>query len=151
MITSSEDAKDSMFSIAQDAVESLFQVLSYVPEIRWQGVENNNAPLIDKMWVRVAKFETDEDKKYVSNANGNKILFNHIGILSIELFGPKTDITSYEYLDKCASIIKNSFRGKVSNIGIRFKKAKSIEVPNDNLWYKINVIIEYEYDEEGLI
>lgn len=150
MITSPEQARDDMFQMADNALTALSAILTYSPEIRWQGVEQDGQLDPNKLWARVTKLETDEDQRYVSNSS-NKRLFNHIGILSIELFGPKTNLTIYDSLDDCATSIRNAFRAKTSPLGVRYPKVKILEVPNDNLWYKINVIIEYDYDEEGTI
>lgn len=149
MITSPEQARDDMFHMADNAITALSAILTYEPEIRWQGVEKGEIPE-DKVWARVVKLETDEEQKYVSNS-GTTRLFTHIGILSIELFAPKSDLTSYDNLENCAPLIRNAFRAKTSPIGVRFTKSKIVEVPNDNVWYKQNIIIEYEYDEEGTI
>lgn len=150
MITSPEQARDDMFLMADTAITALSAILTYVPEIRWQGVENNNPLPASQLWARVTKLETDEDQKYVSNSVNTR-LFNHIGILSVELFGPKTVLTIYDDLQSCATNIRNAFRVKTSPNGVRYSKVRIIEVPNDNLWYKINVIIEYEYDEQGTV
>lgn len=149
MITSPEQARDDMFLMADTAITSLSTDLTFEPEIRWQGVEIAEEPS-SILWARVTKLETDEDQRYVSNST-NKRLFNHIGILSIELFGSKTDLTIYEKLHYSAIKVRNHFRAKVSPNGVRYSRTRIVEVPNDNLWYKLNVIIEYDYDEEGTV
>lgn len=152
MITSPEQARDEMFTMADAVVTgAISTLLTYEPEIRWQGVEKSTEPDPSKIWFRIGKYETDEDRKYVSTDGSNKRVYNHIGILSVELFGPSIDATSYGKLGECAELVRNAFRDKYSPNKVRFPKVKIIEVPNDNLWVKLNVIIEYNYDEEGTV
>lgn len=150
MITSPEQARDEMFTMVDTVVTgAITTLLTYEPDTRWQGVEKSTEPNVSRIWLRIGKYETDEDRRYVSNSDNSKGVFKHIGLLSIEIFGPLLDMTIYDKLNECGQLVRDAFRNKYSTNKIRFTKAKIIEVPNDNLWAKLNVIIEYEYDEFG--
>jgi hypothetical protein len=150
MILSPLEARDNMFQLVIDAIPAINALLAYDVDVRWQNVHNSNKLPVDKLWLRVLKQELNEERKYVSTADNKNRVYTHNGILSVEIFGPIGLQTSWDLMQSCGQLVRNKFRVS-SNSGIKFTNVRIVEVPNDNIWYKLNVIIDYEYDEHGVI
>jgi hypothetical protein len=150
MILSPLEARDNMFQMVNDILPTINALLTYNIDVRWQNVANSNKLPVDKLWLRVLKQELNEDRKYVSTADNTNRVYTHTGILSIEIFGPIGSQTSWDLMQSCGQLLRNKFRVP-SSIGIKFNNVRIVEVPNDSIWYKLNVIINYEYDEHGVI
>jgi hypothetical protein len=149
MILSPLEARDNMFELINYILPEINLHLTYTIEVRWQNVANVNKLPVDKLWLRVLKQELNEDRKYVSTADNTNRIYTHTGILSVEIFGPMGH-DCWDDMAVCGQIIRNKFRTP-SNLGIKFRNARIVEVPSDNIWHKLNVIVEYEYDEKGVI
>lgn len=146
MISTVQAATDDMFQMVQDVVNtSIKTYLGYSLDVRWQGVEKIEKPDIYKLWARVIKLENTDEKSYVSSANGSNF-YTHKGLLSVEFFGPVIDLTSWEKITYCADVMRKKFKS-TSPLGIQFKDARSIECPKEESWYKVNMIVDYSYDE----
>lgn len=149
------------FDAAVKEMEALFNtawqansgaVLGYVPAIEWHGKENDGKVDRSKAWVRFstqnvfdeqATLSACVDKPFVRRYNGSGLIF-------IQLFLPKTVANALIQGRKLAKVARNAYRGKKSNGGITFHNVRINDgLAPEELFYRINVVAEYDYDELG--
>lgn len=147
MITSYKQAVEEMFEFfyLKWIVDSL-TVLAYVPEIRVDGdgkVDNQDN---EKFWCRFSQqtvttyqstFRSDSPKRYTTH-----------GLIYIQIFCPKQQ-NSISAGRSLADIAKKIFQGHTTNDNIWFRNSRIRELDPEDLWYRFNVVSEYQYDEEG--
>ena len=155
-------AVDEMFGQFRAAwIAGSAAIVGYVPEVRWPGVEPKNPdgslkkPESDKYWARVSQQGVDDEQTSLSACvESNEIgatlpasRFTAIGLLFVQLFCPKTDPQGVELGRKLASLSQRAYRGKKTSGGVWFRNVRIIEVEDEELWHRFNVVAEYEYDE----
>lgn len=148
-MTNYEDAIDEMFGIFKTAWEAnSAAVASYIPEVRWPGVEEPTTPETSKFWVRVSQQTVDEEQS--SLRNGDFVQrYTADGVIFVQLFCPKSDAQSMTNGRKLAIIARNAFRGNATSGKVWFRNARINELPPEEKFYRFNVVAEYEYDEQG--
>ena len=147
MITSYKQAVEEMFEFfyLKWVVDSL-TVLTYVPEIRVDGdgqVDNQDN---EKFWCRFSQqtvttqqstFRSDTPKRYTTH-----------GLIYIQIFCPKQQ-NSISVGRSLADIAKKIFQGHTTSDNIWFRNSRIRELDPEDLWYRFNIVSEYQYDEEG--
>lgn len=144
-----EEAIDEIFGIFKTAwdAESAAAV-TYVPEVRWPGVEEPNKPDNSSFWVRVSQQTVLENQASLKNGeNGQR--YTTSGLVFIQLFCPKSDSESMTKGRRLAIIARDAFRGNSTSGNVWFRNAKINELPAEEYFYRFNVIVEYEYDENA--
>jgi hypothetical protein len=124
-------------------------VAGYVPEIHWQGVEKRGLPDANHTWLRFSQQTVDERQSTLSSdvfQFGEK-RYSIEGVLIIQIFAPKSEMRAWENCGKYAQIVKNMFRGQGTQNCIWFRNARIQELPQEELYYRMNVTVEYYYDE----
>lgn len=144
-----EDAIDEMFEAFNVAwLANSAAVASYVPEVRWPGVEEPETPDASKFWVRVSQQTVSEEQSTLRNDESVQ-RYTADGLLFVQLFCPKSDAESMAKGRKLAVIARNAFRGKTTSGKVWFRNARINEIPPEDKFYRFNVVTEYEYDENG--
>lgn len=126
-------------------------IVGYVPEIRWQNVQNRALPDGSKFWVRVSKDTVFERQATLSVCEGSpgQRKYTASGLVFVQLFMPKSNAQAYELGQQLAVVARNAFRGKTTPGNIWFRNVRINEINPEELYYRINVIAEFEYDEIG--
>lgn len=149
MTTSYVNAVDeifSLFNIAWSAEAPAIVGNGETPEIRWQGVEDENIPNFNKYWCRVSQ-QTVEEPQTSLAGNDGKRRYTTSGLIFVQLFCPKSDAQAMDKGRNLATVARNAFRGKTTSGKVWFRNARINELaPEDNA-YRFNIIAEYEYDE----
>lgn len=147
MSTTYENAVSEMFerfySVWQAGTTA---IVGYVPEVRWQGVENGQAPGYDKFWVRVSQQTVLEQQSTLRNPTCGQ-RFRTDGLLFIQLFCPKSDPSAMEFGRKLATLARNAFRGYTTASGVWFRNPRVSELESEERWVRLNVTVNYQYDE----
>lgn len=122
-------------------------VVGYVPEIRVEGVELPDEPDYSKFWCR---FSTQEVRSNQTTLKGDeKIRYRNYGLVFIQIFCPKSGVTSARDGRDLSDIGKKSYQGHSTSGKIWFRNTRVNGLTPENLWYRINVISEYQYDTQG--
>jgi hypothetical protein len=119
-------------------------IVGYVPEVRWQGVQERGLPDGSKFWVRVSAQSVQESQ--TTFAEVGKQRFTGTGLVFVQLFCPKSDSQCYDKGLKLAEVAKSAFRGKSAN-GVWFRNTTIRELPQEEVFERFNVIAEFEFDE----
>jgi hypothetical protein len=152
MITEYVDASDEINARFWSDWESKSpEAVGYVPEVRWQNVEEPNSIDGSKFWARVSLQTVFEEQSTLSNCEGApwQKRYTVSGIVFVQIFCPKSEARSSEQGKLLSKIARNSFRGKATDSKIWFRRARINELAPEDLFYRFNVIADFEYDELG--
>lgn len=142
-----------VYSQVNDEINALFlnawnaettAIVGYVPEIRWQNVQQRPIPDGSKFWVRVSKDTVFEQQRTLSPGFRK---YEATGLIFVQLFCPKSNHQAFELGQQLAVVARNAFRGKSTENCIWFRNVRINEIPPEELFYRINIIAEFEYDE----
>ena len=147
------------FPLAVDEILSEFAtawpasavIVGYQPEVAWPEIELPQKPNGDKFWARVSITPVDEPQTSLScdvKENGNR-RYTAAGLVFVQLFCPKVVDGAGDKGKKLAQFVKQIYRGKRTPGGIIFRNVRINKPPNEDTWYRFNVVAEYEYDEVG--
>ena len=118
----------SMFSAEWLANSMSVADINYVPEIRLEGLENPNKPDASKLWARFSWQILDESQNSLKNSNSVQ-LYSILGIVAIQIFGPRSDDQSFDKIMSLAKMTRNLFRGHSISDNIWFKPKISKQSP----------------------
>lgn len=123
----------------------------YVPEIEWQGRQPRNTPDGSKFWARVSMQTVFEEQTTLSTCEGKpgQKRYTASGLVFVQLFCPKSNTQAFEIGGKLAEVARNAFRGKSTPGKVWFRNARINELDPEELYYRFNVVTEFEYDELG--
>lgn len=126
-------------------------IVGYVPETRWWGIEEPTLPDGSKFWCRVSVQSANETQACFSSYDDtpNKKRYNCSGLVFVQIFCPKSNAKAAELGRSLAQIAKKAFRGKSTADGVWFRNVRINELAPENLFYRFNIIAEFEYDEIG--
>ena len=145
-----KEAIDQIYSVIRTNWNSgTTAIMGYVPPIYWPGVESPAIPDGSKYWAHVSNQTVIEGQTCVSAIDGvlNKRRYTTHGILFIQLFCPKSDTQSMQKGRALATLSRNGYRGMSTAGGVWFRNAKISELDAENVFNRLNVSVEYEYDE----
>lgn len=127
-------------------------IFGYVPEIEWYGKETASKVDRSKVWARFATENVFEQQATLSTCIDQPFSrrYNGSGLIFVQLFLPKTVANAVINGRKLAKVARNAFRGKKTESGVVFYNARiNDNMPPEELFYRINVVAEYDYDELG--
>ena len=139
----------ALFHVAWQA--SAASVVGYMPEVRWQGVQEREIPDGSKYWARLS-VQTISAKQATLSADCGKPgqkRFTAFGLVFVQLFCPKSDNQAFAKGQQLAEVARNTFRGKATASNIWFRNVRINELSPEKLWERFNIIAEFEYDEIG--
>lgn len=146
---------------AVDEMQTLFyeawransgEVLGYIPAVEWYGRESLGKADRAKVWARFSTQNVTEEQATISACVDEpfKRRYESSGLVFIQLFMPKSVDNAVISGRKLAKIARNAFRGKKTNGGVTFYNVRiNDDIPPEELFYRINVVAEYEFDEIG--
>lgn len=124
----------------------------YIPEIEWYGKEASSKVDRSKVWARFSSQNVFEEQATLSTCVDVPFQrrYNGSGLIFIQLFLPKTVANAVIQGRKLAKVARNAFRGKKTDGGVTFHNVRiNDNLPPEELFYRINVVAEYDYDELG--
>lgn len=149
MTTTYEEAKDEIYSQFFAAwVAGSAAIVGYVPEVRWQNLEEATKPDQSKYWARVSTQSVDEPQANLGADAEGKRRYTGLGLVFVQIFVPKTEGNDYKGA-KLAELARNAYRGKKTTGGVWFRNVRINNLEPEELFYRFNVVAEYEYDEIG--
>lgn len=149
-----EEAIDLIYATFKDAWDANASgVVGYVPEVRYEGVPEDDsdgkrhAPT-SKYWARLSVRNALEDNAGVGRASANGArLYQTVGTLSIEIYGPKQDNAAITKLRRLAMFTRSAYRGIASGDEVWYYEATIRERPSEERWHRIDVTAVYNYME----
>jgi len=116
--------------------------LGYLPEIRWQHVENKIIPDTNLHYLRVSNHIINE--KQVSLKGVNK-LYDTIGFITIQFYFSKATLVKGN--DRLlTTIARDAFR-KAASSDVWYRNSRVLPLPPEEDYYRADVISDYTYSE----
>lgn len=148
------------YDIAVEEMQTLFNtawqansgsVFGYIPAVEWYGREELGTADRAKVWARFSTDNVFEEQATLSTCTGAPFQrrYNGSGLIFVQLFLPKNVTNAVVLGRKLAKVARDAFRGKKTEGGVTFYNARINDVPPEELFYRFNVVIEYDYDELG--
>jgi hypothetical protein len=137
------DAQDELFGIVNGAVAQLGSIVGYIPSIQWPGSAVAGSPDYSKIWMRVSSKIVTDKLSALGNRAGQR-LYKANGLMFIQLFAPRT-LASTFLAKQAAQFIRDFFRTESVTGELRFVEAKMVELDPEDLYYPINIAVQFEY------
>lgn len=141
---------EALFNAAWQANSAA--VFGYIPDIEWYGKESPSKVDRSKVWARFSTDNVFEEQATLSTCVDIPFQrrYNASGLIFIQLFLPKTVANAVKNGRKLAKVAQRAFRGKKSTSGVVFYNVRiNDKLEPEELFYRINVVAEYDYDELG--
>lgn len=119
-------------------------IVGYIPEVRWQNVQYVGIPDSTKFWARLTK-NTVLEAQHTLSPGFKK--WTAQGLIFVQLFCPKSVSLSFELGQQLAVVARDAFRGKSTDGCIWFRNSTITELDAEELYYRLNVVSEFTYDE----
>lgn len=126
------------------------EIVSYVPEMRFQGIEENDPPGVPTFWARLSVMSLTDQQATLSTCSvvAYTRRYRDNGRVVVQLFGPRTGPDVSEKLKRLAELVQNRLRGGKTENDIWFRNARiDANLSPESLFQRINVVCEYERDE----
>ncbi len=146
------------FSEASDEINSQFwlawkagaaAIVGYLPEVRWQNDQETETPDGSKFWARVSQQIVLASQTTLANqvSGPDKKRYTASGLVFVQIFCPKSLTTSDQLGRQLAELAQNAYRGKSTSGCIWFRNVRINPLPPEALFYRFNVVAEFEYDD----
>lgn len=150
MTTNYVQARDEMFSLFADKwnAESA-AIAGYIPELLFEGTEKAGKPSNAKYWARLSMQSVLAEQSTLSTCEGaaGQKMYTDNGLIFIQLFAPKSEPAGYVTLANLAMLARNVFRNVSTPGKVWFRNARINPLSPEEVFYRFNVVAEFEYDE----
>lgn len=135
-----EQAVDAMYGHLTTGWNNLPSPPTLLYEDRGQEI-----PGTDVAWAR-AEVRHNEGGQATLGEKGYRT-FERIGFVTVQIFTPLNQGRAQS--DKLAQAVIDIFEGETAGNGaIWFRRVRANEVGRDGGWFQINVLAEFEYDQQ---
>jgi hypothetical protein len=145
-----QNARKELFAL----VDSIWQaqtnaIIGYIPEVRWQGMQESAIPASSKFWMRVStKGVSNRQRGFSMPDNGQShAIFDNIGFITLQIFAPMTSPTGYAKGELLSAKGQCMFMATETGGAIWFRNPRIIELDNDGTWYRWNVVADYQFSQ----
>lgn len=147
MPTTSEQAfNDSMslFKSAWDAGAESGSIAVLWPNVRGEIDTTRQAPTdAAKSWARISQQTITSTQRGIGS--DGKHLFETSGLITVEIRVPTSQGSGLAY--RLAKVALDAYRSQTSVNGVRYGDCKPREVGNDGPWFRVDALMEFEFDE----
>lgn len=149
MTTTFIAASDEMFARINETINvQSASLLGYPLKVYWPGVVEPAKVDGSKSWARVTRRTVDERQSgFVACSFNSKVRYTNSGLIYIQLFGALSEAGSDRKIQLLAEQLKNAFKRKCTGSKIVFRNSKIEPLPAEALFFRYNVVFEFEYDE----
>ncbi len=146
------EAVDLIFGIFNTAwTGGAEAIVGSVPTVHWQGMELPDKPDPDTFWC-IAQLNTVQEKQATLRGGNDPIQakrYTTTGIFTLQLYCPRSDSQAMDLGRQLAVLARNAFRKPENGNNVWFRNPRINELPPDENSYRLNVIVEYEFDDIG--
>ena len=122
---------------AIDGMSVLFWGLDEDPP---KGVDEDGNPVA---WIRVILSHNDGGQDSLAGDSG-KVRVRHAGVLTVEIYEPRG--AGGERLDDASWAALKALTGESTPNGAWFRNARRVDYGEDGLWFRVDVLANFEYD-----
>lgn len=149
MTLTTPQAIDEMYGLFNEAWQAgSSAIVGSVPQVRWDGIEEDTPPPVDAYWCRVSIEEIAAPQTTLKSgiAPDEAQRYTATGLLFVQLFCPKSDAEAKAKGERLAELARNAFRGVETPGGVWFRNPRATPIPSQGNALRFNVVVEYEYD-----
>lgn len=135
-------ARDEILSRYKDTVTAnpSWQLASFYDDTSGQPSPTSPA----KPWARAVVKHATGRQDGLSDGSGKK-RYERGGLFTVQLF---TEASQGQVLsDQIATTIRRAFEGYATSSGVWFRNGRLNEIGKDGVWFQVNVVVEFVYDE----
>lgn len=124
-------------------------IVDYVPDIRFQGVEESTLPGADKYWMRcgTTTVATPQRGHMMPEVGISQPVYDNFGFITLQIFAPMKSPESYAKGELLAELGQRMFMASETGGSIWFRNPRIRELDNDGTWYRWNVIADYQFSQ----
>lgn len=124
-------------------------IAGYVPEMRFADVGLPSTPDKSKFWARLSVVDLTDQQATLSTAHNipGKRRYRANGQVVLQVFGPVNVDQSDYVMGKLCELVQNTLRGGKTPGGIWFRNVGIRPLPSEDLFYRRNVVCEFERDD----
>jgi len=134
-----------MFTFVDDFNDrEALNIFGYKPDILWPMVTSNKNQPVELAFMRVS-VQTVIERQITLRKEHRR--FETQGILFIQLFLPRSDAQSSAKGYTWSRAVRDEFRRANLPTDTIFRNARVNEIPAEAKYYRLNVVVEYQFDE----
>lgn len=150
MITPQE-ARKQMFQLVSTCWNAnTTSIVGYIPEIRWQGVEEAAVPGASKFWMRARTTPVTTRQgghRLPEGPNGSPVVYDTYGFITLQIFAPMKGRESWSKGELLSELGQRMFMASETGGAVWFRNPRIRELNNDGTFYRWNVISDYQFSQ----
>jgi len=148
MSATRNEARDEMYGRITKVNDSNPARRPVVPALYYQGLMEPYKPS-NILWLRATIHTADTEQTTLSTNVGKpgQRRYTVSGLLVVQIFMPKGDDEIIESGEAIAQAIQAEFRNWQSECAIVYRNSRINELPQEDMFYRLNVVTEFQYDE----
>lgn len=144
-MTTYAEASAIMYGIAQAVLDTQgTAICGYVPESERMGYASKKRKA-NQIWVRGSRRNVIEGQQSLGQDASGEKHYRTQGVLTIQVFAPKTDPRDYDRAETLAAAIRDAYRRTGGEVCFEYETMR--EAPVGNKYYQFNVTVEYDYED----
>jgi len=150
MTLTPQNARKELFQLVHNVWNAkAAAIVDYIPEIRYQGLDETGLPGADKYWMRASTntVTTQQRGHMVPEEGVSKPVYDNFGFITLQLFAPMKSADSYAKGELLAELGQCMFMASETGGSIWFRNPRIRELDNDGTWYRWNVIADYQFSQ----
>lgn len=150
MTLTPQNARKELFALVDSDWQSKSGAIAgYIPEVRYQGVEEGDLPGADKFWMRASTqtVTTTQRGHRMPEAGVSQPVYDNFGFITLQIFAPMKSVDSYAKGELLAELGQCMFMASETGGAIWFRNPRIRELDNDGTWYRWNVIADYQFSQ----
>ncbi len=151
MTLTPQEARKELFAKVNECWQAnSAAIVGYIPEIRWQGIEEGKIPGADKFWMRAGTTTVttrQRGHRLPDGPEGSPVIYTTFGFITLQVFAPMNSRTSWSKGELLSELGQRMFMASETGGGVWFRNPRIRELNNDGTWYRWNVIADYQFDQ----
>lgn len=144
-----QNARKEMFALVETCwAAKAGDIVSPIPEIRYQGVEEAALPGATNFWMRIGTTTvTTRQSGHQSpdGPDGSPVVFDTYGFITLQMFAPMKGKDTWSKGELLSELGQRMFMASETGGGVWFRNPRIRELNNDGTWYRWNVIADYQF------
>jgi hypothetical protein len=126
---------------------STFSILETKCELRQYGVEEREAPKLDKFYGRLQISTLVQERVNFGELNSDKKRYRTHGLLTLTAYGPKSEPTAFDKIRAICNIMRILYTDRTI-ADITYQNSKVVDsMALDQNFFKMNMTTEFYFDE----
>jgi len=146
-----QEARKEMFAlVAACWANKAGAIVSPVPEVRYQGVEEAALPGSSHYWMRVGTTTVTTRQSGFRSPDapdGSQVVYDNYGFITLQMFAPMKGKDTWNKGELLSQLGQGMFMASETGGGVWFRNPRIRELNNDGTWFRWNVIADYQFSQ----